>query len=236
MKERRVRLAVLLSGSGRTLVNFLEKIDAGELPVEIVGVVSSRGDVRGVEVAREAGLPVTVIRKRDHADVAAHNAAIAAWLEPLRPEIIALAGYLCYFIRPGWYDGPVVNIHPALLPRHGGRGMYGDRVHAAVLAAGDSESGCTGHHVKRGQVYEIPYRCLLAPGLRNLATVGRTIGSAGDAWQVTRVIAPAVMTGQAAGTAAALAIEGDIDLHLVPVPELQARLAATGVIIHQPAE
>jgi phosphoribosylglycinamide formyltransferase-1 len=140
-------VAVLLSGSGRTLTNFLDVMARGDLPIEIVGVVSSRGDVKGVAVARTAGLPVTVIRRRDHADVAAHNAAIADWLEPRRPEIIALAGYLCYLIRPSWFTGPVVNIHPALLPRHGGQGMYGDRVHAAVLAAGDHESGCTVHHV-----------------------------------------------------------------------------------------
>jgi formyltetrahydrofolate-dependent phosphoribosylglycinamide formyltransferase len=140
-------VAVLLSGSGRTLANFLDLMARGELPIEIVGVVSSRGDVEGIEVARRAGLPVAVLRRRDHADVAAHNAAIAAWLEPLAPQIIALAGYLCFVVRPAWFSGPLVNIHPALLPRHGGQGMYGDRVHAAVLAAGESESGCTVHHV-----------------------------------------------------------------------------------------
>lgn len=137
------RLAVLLSGSGRTLENLLVR----QLPVNFAGVVSSRNGVRGVAIAREAGIPAAVICRRDYPDVAAHNAAIADWLEPLRPQIIALAGYLCYFIRPGWYTGPVVNIHPALLPRHGGQGMYGDRVHAAVLAAGECESGCTVHHV-----------------------------------------------------------------------------------------
>ena len=147
MSETRARLAVLLSGSGRTLENFLERRDDGALPVDIVGVVSSRGDVRGVDIARDAGLPVTVLRRRDFPDQAAHNAAIAAWLQPRRPQIVALAGYLCYFIRPAWFAGPVVNIHPALLPAHGGQGMYGDRVHAAVLAAGDAESGCTVHHV-----------------------------------------------------------------------------------------
>lgn len=143
----RVRLAVLLSGSGRTLENLLARQRGGELPVAVVAVVCSRGDVRGAAIARDAGIPVAVIRRRDFPDVAAHNAAIATWLEPLAPEIIALAGYLCYFIRPAWFAGPVVNIHPALLPRHGGQGMYGDRVHAAVLAAGDQQSGCTVHHV-----------------------------------------------------------------------------------------
>jgi phosphoribosylglycinamide formyltransferase-1 len=141
------RVAVLLSGSGRTLANFLGRIAAGTLPVEIVAVVSSRGDVRGVEIARAAGLPLAILRRKDFADAAAHAAAIADWLAPHRPQIIALAGYMCYFVRPVWFTGPVVNIHPALLPKHGGQGFYGDRVHAAVLAAGESESGCTVHLV-----------------------------------------------------------------------------------------
>lgn len=142
------RLAVLLSGSGRTLANLLAWQQRGDLPADLVGVVSSRGDVQGVMIARQAGLPVVVVRRRDFADATAHNAAIAAWLEPRRPQIIALAGYLCHFARPAWFTGPVVNIHPALLPKYGGQGMYGDRVHAAVLAAGERESGCTVHHVE----------------------------------------------------------------------------------------
>jgi phosphoribosylglycinamide formyltransferase-1 len=142
------RLAVLLSGSGRTLANLLAWQQRGDLPADLVGVVSSRGDVQGVMIARQAGLPVVVVRRRDFPDAPAHNAAIAAWLEPRRPQIIALAGYLCHFTRPAWFTGPVVNIHPALLPKYGGQGMYGDRVHAAVLAAGERESGCTVHHVE----------------------------------------------------------------------------------------
>jgi formyltetrahydrofolate-dependent phosphoribosylglycinamide formyltransferase len=142
-----VRVAVLLSGSGRTLENFLAQIAAGGLPLRIVAVVSSRGDVRGVEVARGAGLPCAIFRRRDFADAAAHSAAINAWLEPHRPQIIALAGYLCFYVPPAAFTGPVVNIHPALLPKFGGQGMYGDRVHRAVLAAGETESGCTVHLV-----------------------------------------------------------------------------------------
>lgn len=143
-----VRAAVLLSGSGRTLANFLERIGLGTLPLRIVAVVSSRGDVRGVDVAREAGLPVGVFRRRDYPDAAAHNAAINAFLEPHAPQLIALAGYLCLYQPPPGFAGPVVNIHPALLPKYGGRGYYGDKVHQAVLAAGDTESGCTVHLVE----------------------------------------------------------------------------------------
>lgn len=143
-----VRAAVLLSGSGRTLANFLERIGLGTLPLRIVAVVSSRGDVRGVDVAREAGLPVGVFRRRDYPDAAAHNAAINAFLAPHAPQLIALAGYLCLYQPPPGFAGPVVNIHPALLPKYGGRGYYGDKVHQAVLAAGDTESGCTVHLVE----------------------------------------------------------------------------------------
>lgn len=147
MSHEPVRCAVLLSGSGRTLENFLQKIETGGLSLRIVAVVSSRGDVRGVRIARDAGIPCGVFRRRDYPDVAAHNAAINAWLNPHAPQMIALAGYLCFYIAPQDFDGPVVNIHPALLPKHGGRGYYGDRVHAAVLAAGDKVTGCTVHRV-----------------------------------------------------------------------------------------
>lgn len=142
-----VRAAVLLSGSGRTLENFLAKIEAGELPLDICAVVSSRSGVRGVEIARTAGLPCEVFRRRSYADVSAHNTALNQWLAPHRPEMIVLAGYLCFYIPPAGFEGPVLNIHPALLPKHGGKGMWGHHVHEAVLAAGETESGCTVHLV-----------------------------------------------------------------------------------------
>ena len=138
---------VLLSGSGRTLENFLSRIAAGSLPLHIRAVVSSRPRVRGVEIARQAGIPCEVFRRKDYASVAAHNAAINAWLSGFAPRLILLAGYLCYYIPPAGFAGPVLNIHPALLPKYGGKGFYGDRVHEAVLAAGDRESGCSVHLV-----------------------------------------------------------------------------------------
>lgn len=142
-----VRLVVLLSGGGRTLENFLARIDQGKLDVEIVAVVSSRRKVRGVRLARERGIPVEVFPRNKFSSIAEHNAAINAWLAPHRPEIIALAGYLCFYIPPADFQGPVVNIHPALLPKFGGQGFFGDRVHQAVLEAGETQSGCTAHHV-----------------------------------------------------------------------------------------
>jgi formyltetrahydrofolate-dependent phosphoribosylglycinamide formyltransferase len=142
-----VPVAVLLSGSGRTLANFLEQIGKGKLPVRIVAVASSRPKVKGLEIARSAHIPCAVFRRKDYPSVEAHNAAINAWLKPFSVRMILLAGYLCYFIPPEGFTGPVLNIHPALLPKYGGKGFYGDRVHAAVLAAGEKESGCTVHLV-----------------------------------------------------------------------------------------
>ena len=101
----------------------------------------------GVDIARRFGVPVAVFARRDYPDVAAHNAALNAWLAGFAPQMIALAGYLCYYIKPAEFGGPVVNIHPALLPKYGGKGFYGERVHKAVLAAGDTETGCTVHLV-----------------------------------------------------------------------------------------
>jgi len=142
-----IPMAVLLSGSGRTLANFLERIGDGSLPVAITAVVSSRGDVQGPEIARAAGIPCGIFRRRDFADAAAQNAAINAWLGDFEVGLIALAGYMCFYTPPADFTGPVVNIHPALLPKFGGKGMYGGRVHAAVLSAGEAETGCTVHLV-----------------------------------------------------------------------------------------
>jgi hypothetical protein len=96
----------------------------------------------------------------------------------------------------------------------------------------DDSIGCTGDWRKAGPIFEIPYRTLIAPGIKNIITAGRTIASKGDAWEVTRVIPPAAMTGQAAGTAAAFAVHKDCNLDEVNVPDLQQELAKTGVMIH----
>ncbi|MCP4292825.1 MAG: phosphoribosylglycinamide formyltransferase [bacterium] len=143
----KVRCAVFLSGSGRTLQNFFQKIDSGELPVEIVAVVSSRKKVRGVQIGKKRQIPVEIFPRREFANIEQHNGAISQWLEKYNPQIIVLAGYLCFFQQPEWFSGPVVNIHPALLPKFGGKGFYGHKVHQAVLEAGEKESGCTVHLV-----------------------------------------------------------------------------------------
>ncbi len=147
MNQRPVKAVVLLSGGGRTLENLLSRIKDGSLDLQIAGVVSSRPGVRGLDIATQAGIPTAVFRRKDFPDTTAHNDAINSWLQPREPRIVILAGDLCFYRKPVAFRGPVVNIHPALLPRYGGKGYYGDRVHQAVLEAGEKESGCTVHLV-----------------------------------------------------------------------------------------
>ncbi len=130
------RLGVLLSGGGRTLQNLVDRIAAGRLHASIACVLADRGEALGLARAAAAGIAHEVV-----ADPA------AAWpiLRRHAVDLVCLCGYLRLLPIATDYRGRVLNIHPALLPRHGGKGMFGHHVHAAVLAAGDRESGCTVH-------------------------------------------------------------------------------------------
>lgn len=147
-KTTPVRLAVLISGGGRTLLNFVERIAEGELAAQIVQVVAS-GPCAGIERAAAAGLPVAVIDRREHRTTASFSAAVTEVVTAARPDLVALAGFLHLWRFHAEFDGKVMNIHPALLPAFGGQGMYGHHVHEAVLAAGCKVSGCTVHFCDR---------------------------------------------------------------------------------------
>lgn len=142
-----LRLGVLLSGGGRTLENFLEHIRSGRLAASVAVVIASREKIRGVDIARSAGLPTHVVRPKEHPTVADYSSAMVRILDDARLDLVCLAGFLSYWIVPDRYLGRVMNIHPALLPAFGGHGMYGHRVHEAVLARGCKVSGCTVHFV-----------------------------------------------------------------------------------------
>ncbi len=143
------RLAVLLSGTGRTLENLLVATADGRLCARIAAVVSSAPAVRGLDIAREARLPVTTIVRRDYATDCQFSDAIYNWLAPWDPDLIVLAGFLRRLVVDDRWSNRILNIHPALLPESpaAGRGFYGERVHAAVLASGASRSGATVHVV-----------------------------------------------------------------------------------------
>ena len=141
-----LRLGVLLSGGGRTLLNVLDEIAAGRLPAEVAVVVASR-PCKGIDRARAAGLAVELVPYRDIPDPQTYSRRIADVLDAAEVDLVCLAGFLSLWEVPPRYLGRVMNIHPALLPSFGGHGMYGHHVHEAVLAAGCKVSGCTVHFV-----------------------------------------------------------------------------------------
>lgn len=135
------RIAVGVSGGGRSLANLLECQRHGA-PFEIAAVIASRPDCKALDIAAAHGLPTFVDNFKG--DVAAR---LYAWIDEQMIAWVALAGFLKLFPLSPRYVGRVVNIHPALLPKFGGPGMYGDRVHAAVLSAAEETSGATVHYV-----------------------------------------------------------------------------------------
>ncbi len=144
-KGRRLRLGVLLSGGGRTMLNIQNEIDAGRLNAKIVVVVSSRSTVKGVERAKKLGATPVIIRKKDYPDIERFSNMIAEQLNKSKVDLVIQAGWLCLWRIPSGYENRVMNIHPALLPNFGGEGMWGHHVHEAVIKAGCKVSGCTVH-------------------------------------------------------------------------------------------
>ena len=141
-----LRLVVLISGGGRTLLNLHELIRASELPCEVAVVLASR-DCKGVERARSAGMDVHVVPYKQMRNIATYSARLVELLDAAGVGLVIQAGFLSLWRIPPQYDGRVMNIHPALLPGFGGHGMFGHHVHEAVLAAGCKVSGCTVHFV-----------------------------------------------------------------------------------------
>lgn len=138
-------IAVLLSGGGTTLQNLVEHIAAGDLPARIVKVISNKAAARGIERAAAAGLDAEVVERRSFPDHAAFSERIFDACRTARAELVCLAGFLQLLRIPHDFTQRVMNIHPALLPAFGGKGMYGHHVHEAVLTYGAKVSGCTVH-------------------------------------------------------------------------------------------
>jgi phosphoribosylglycinamide formyltransferase-1 len=145
-EPRHLRLAVLLSGSGRTLENLLEQIDDGRLPAEVVVVVSSRPDVRGTTIAERAGVPLRVLPSGVRG-VEARSKSVFDACREARADLVVMAGFLHLVRIPPDFAGRVINIHPSLLPAFGGKGFHGMHVHRAVLERGCTLTGCTVHLV-----------------------------------------------------------------------------------------
>ncbi len=145
-KDNPVRLGVPLSGGGRTLLNICDEIDAGRLAAQVGVVIASR-ECKGIERAQARGLRVELVPYKQVPDTETYSARIVEILDAAKVDLVIQAGFLSLWYIPPQYAGKVMNIHPALLPKFGGHGMWGHHVHEAVIAAGETESGCTIHFV-----------------------------------------------------------------------------------------
>jgi len=138
------RIAVLISGQGRNLQAILDAVAARKIPATLAGVVSNRADAPGLARARAAAVPAVVVPHTAYADRADFDAALLTELERLRPDIVAMAGFMRVLgndaIRR--LKGRIVNIHPSLLPKY--RGLH---THRRALEAGDAEHGASVHYV-----------------------------------------------------------------------------------------
>jgi phosphoribosylglycinamide formyltransferase-1 len=144
-----LRLGLLASHGGTNLQAVLDASREGRLEARPAVVISNNSDALAVQRARLAGVPCTHLSGHTHPDPGLLDRAICETLVRHKVDLVVLVGYVKK-LGPhtlSRYRGRILNIHPALLPKHGGLGMYGDRVHEAVLTAGDSMTGATVHLV-----------------------------------------------------------------------------------------
>ncbi|HEV8291592.1 MAG TPA: phosphoribosylglycinamide formyltransferase [Tepidisphaeraceae bacterium] len=142
-----MKLAVLASGSGTTLQNLIDRVNSKSLDARIDIVIASRPNILALDRAAKAAIPAHIIDRKSFSNAADFSKPIFKLIDEQNLDLVCLAGWLCMLNIPPRYAGRVMNIHPALLPSFGGPGMYGRKVHEAVLAHGCKVSGCTVHFV-----------------------------------------------------------------------------------------
>ncbi|MDG2358669.1 MAG: phosphoribosylglycinamide formyltransferase [Planctomycetaceae bacterium] len=143
--NRSVRLAVLISGGGTTLMNLLEKNRAGQLDAEFPIVIASKEDCSGVERARNAGLTCEPVVRTEFNTIETFSERIFDLCRKAEVDMVVLGGFLSLVQVPVDFENKVINIHPSLIPAFCGKGFHGRHVHEAVLARGAKVSGCTVH-------------------------------------------------------------------------------------------
>ena len=141
MKKRIKKLAVLVSGNGTTLQAIIDAIKNGELDLEIKIVISNTSEAYGLERAKEAGIKTYVLKDYKDEDELYNE------LKKAKVDLVVLAGYLKLIPIKVIRDFTLINTHPALLPKYGGKGMYGMNVHRAVVENHEKETGATLHFV-----------------------------------------------------------------------------------------
>jgi phosphoribosylglycinamide formyltransferase 1 len=140
-------VAVLISGTGRTLQNINDRVAAGSLDVDVRLVIASTPTATGVQFAEECGAPSRVVVRKDFDSDEAYSGEIFGACREAGSELVVLAGWLKLLVVPDDYLNRVVNIHPGLIPSFCGKGYYGHHVHEAAVEYGVKLSGCTVHYV-----------------------------------------------------------------------------------------
>ncbi|MDO4859631.1 MAG: phosphoribosylglycinamide formyltransferase [Bacillota bacterium] len=148
-----LNISVMASGGGTNFQAILDALASGEIEnAEVKLLIASNDKAFAIERAKGAGIKTVVISAKDYPDMDAKTDAILKALAEAETDLIVLAGYMS-ILDPRViqeYSGRIINIHPSLIPKHCGKGMYGLKVHEAVLAAGDTETGATVHYVDEG--------------------------------------------------------------------------------------
>jgi phosphoribosylglycinamide formyltransferase-1 len=148
-KKRKLRLAVLISGTGRTLKNLLARIADETLSAEIVLVISNNPSAPGLQYAEETYIPIEIIERHRYGTMNEFSTSIFEACRKQSIDYVVLAGYLRLLEIPQDFNNRVLNIHPSLIPSFCGKGFYGDVVHAKALEKGVKISGCTVHFVNQ---------------------------------------------------------------------------------------
>ncbi|MDR2346413.1 MAG: phosphoribosylglycinamide formyltransferase [Planctomycetaceae bacterium] len=147
MSKRKLRLAVLISGTGRSLKNLINRISIGELSAEIAVVISSTPSAVGLQYAEEESIPIEIIERHNYTTLRAFSEPIFQVCRDKYVDYVVLAGYLKLLAIPQDFNNRVLNIHPSLIPAFCGKGYYGNIVHSKALEMGVKISGCTVHFV-----------------------------------------------------------------------------------------
>lgn len=147
MSAAKLPIAVLISGTGRSLKNLIDKINAGELDADIRVVIASTSRAKGLQYAEKAMIPIEIIERTGFETADDFSKAVFDRCAQAGVAYVIMAGYLQLLPIPESFNNKVVNIHPSLIPSFCGKGFYGHRVHEAALDYGVKVSGCTVHFV-----------------------------------------------------------------------------------------
>jgi phosphoribosylglycinamide formyltransferase-1 len=145
-------IAIFASGSGSDMQSVIDGTLSGQIDGRVVAVVVNKEGIFAIERAKKHGIDCKIFKAKDYVDMAQRDSAIVEYLKGYGVDLIVLAGYLAIItpVLVDAYEGRIINIHPSLIPKHCGKGMYGLNVHRSVIASGDKESGCTVHFVDYG--------------------------------------------------------------------------------------